>query len=80
MTVTLSYPLANDPGMSNTNQVLCIVTVDLDLPENQNAKPRIDDEFIVTHFVEIPKLLQTIESTTLIQRTFLPVVGHFFVH
>jgi ADP-ribose pyrophosphatase len=61
--VTLSYPLANDPGMSNTSQILCVTTVDLDDPRNHNAKPRLDDEFIVTHFVELPSLLETIEGT-----------------
>ena len=61
--VTLSYPLANDPGMSNTTQILCIATVDLDDPRNHNAKPRADDEFIETHFVELPALLSTIEGT-----------------
>jgi len=61
--VTMSYPLANDPGMSNTTQILCIATVDLDDPQNHNAKPRVDDEFIETHFVELPALLSTIEGT-----------------
>lgn len=63
VTVTASYPLANDPGMTNTTQILCVATVDLDDPRNQNAKPRADDEFIVTHFVELPQLLSTIEGT-----------------
>lgn len=92
--MTRSYPLANDPGMSNTNQSLVIgthkqyfytlmntmrlfltsylmiqlkATVDLDAEINQNVKPRIDDEHITTHFVEIPKLLQVIEGTYLIR-------------
>lgn len=70
LAVKSSYPLANDPGMTNTTQILCCATVDLDDPRNQNAKPRMDDEFIVTHFVEIPRLLETIEGTKWTQNIF----------
>ena len=52
--------------MTNTTQILCVATVDLDDPRNANAKPRLDDEFIVTHFVEVPALLSTIEGTLML--------------
>ncbi|KAI6359473.1 hypothetical protein MCOR25_007046 [Pyricularia grisea] len=46
-----------DPGFTNTNLRMVHVTIDMDLPENQNLKPELEEsEFIEVFTVPLSKL------------------------
>jgi ADP-ribose pyrophosphatase len=55
--MTFLYPA--DPGFSNTNLNMVHVSIDMDLPENQNPKPELEDnEFIECFSVPLASLFE----------------------
>ncbi|OAL69463.1 ADP-ribose pyrophosphatase [Trichophyton violaceum] len=49
----------SDPGFCNTNMNMVHVRVDMSLPENQNPKPKLeDDEFIESFSIPLAKLFE----------------------
>jgi ADP-ribose pyrophosphatase len=56
--VTESSPIMfNDPGFCNTNLRMVHVEIDLDLPENKDPKPQLEeDEFIECFTVPLTNL------------------------
>ncbi|TLS22344.1 uncharacterized protein PpBr36_09915 [Pyricularia pennisetigena] len=52
-----STVMFNDPGFTNTNLRMVHVTIDMNLPENQNLKPELEEsEFIEVFTVPLSKL------------------------
>ncbi|KAI1825019.1 NUDIX domain-containing protein [Xylaria intraflava] len=50
----------NDPGMTNTNTAICSVKIDMELPENKNPTPNLeDDEFIESFTAPLSTLYDT---------------------
>lgn len=53
----------SDPGITNANLQLVEVVIDGDLAENADPKPAVDDMYIETVLLPIPKLKQELDST-----------------
>ena len=60
--VTLSSPvIVADPGMTNANMKLCVVSVDVE--DDTVPEPKLDPgEFIVKRVVELSKLMDELDG------------------
>ncbi|KAJ3320972.1 hypothetical protein HDU76_000185 [Blyttiomyces sp. JEL0837] len=55
--------MVSDPGMSNANMRLVVLDIDMTLPDNQNAVPKLEDgEFIERTVVPVKGLMKTLEE------------------
>ncbi|KAJ6072257.1 hypothetical protein N7467_010342 [Penicillium canescens] len=59
----ISPVMYNDPGLCNTNLHMVHVRVDMSLPENQNPKPRLEDnEFIECFTVPLSSVFEEMKK------------------